>query len=175
MDKIYVSGYIGNMTLKFPNGEKREQLYNIKPLNEYFVAVQKKENSKWTILDKYNNEKDSFYNIDSFQDGHFRVQKNENEPYFYLDLIGRIKIEPTQSGRDFYSYFKREFPYQDLDKDYFSDTRFLHAVVIEELNRAIQYYPIKFSKMRERALKQLEINEEISDWLFHTSNIGNNI
>lgn len=175
MGNIKITGYLGNITLMFPNGEIRTDIHNVKFLNDDFIAIQKSENSKWSILDKCNNEMNSFYEIEKFSGGHFKVQREADEPFVYLDLAGRISSKPTQSGRDFYAYYKTKFSYQDLNKAYFADKRFLHAVVIEELNRTFGRYQMKFIDPGEQAQRQLEINEAINDWVYQTSNVDQSL
>ncbi len=167
MNFIQISGYVGEINLKFVNGEIIGPFYSIKMLDKDFIAVQKNKDSKWTIFDKYGEEKGSFWDVKSFDSGHFVVQKEGNIQY--LDLIGRLYSTPTQSGMDFYSYYKREIPYTDLDKQHFNDPKFLHAVIVEELDRAIMYDPQKYSDRTNRSQKQLELSEEISDWVYHNN------
>ena len=169
MNKIYISGYLGDINIKFVNGDIDGPFYDIKMLSEDFLAVKKEKTSSWTIMDKFGNENNTVLDVDSFNDGFFKIQLFMNNKFVYLDLIGRITDIPTESGKDFYKYFKRKISYRDLNKEYFDDSKFRHMIIIEELKREIERNPIKYEKGSERAQKQLEIHDEIIDWLYHNN------
>lgn len=171
MNSIRLVGRIGAIRLYFMTGEKSEIFYDAKLLGEDFVAVQVDKNSKWTIINRLNEEVGSFYDVAEFSSGHFKIKTEQDSDYTYLDLVGRISKMPTKSGEDFYSYYKDKISYKDLNKNYFSDPRFLHAIIYEELNKAKYYDPKKYTHRGARAQKLLEISEEVNDWLYQSASV----
>ena len=74
MNSIRLVGRIGAIRLYFMTGEKSEIIYDAKLLGEDFVAVQVDKNSKWTIINRLNEEVGSFYDVAEFSSGHFKIK-----------------------------------------------------------------------------------------------------
>ncbi|MBQ8444356.1 MAG: hypothetical protein IJX25_03290 [Clostridia bacterium] len=97
--------------------------------------------------------------------GGFALVKRENDKaYRFRDMLGRISVHKTQSGRDFYEFWKGDLGFEDLKTDYFADERFykfVKLIVTEKYKPLAQHFAQVCDIKRDVALAMLEEEKDV--------------
>lgn len=108
-------------------------------------------NQDWEILGPFDS-------IENDQNGF--IKTDYNGEIRYIDMLGRISNEPTQSGIAFFMYYNEYAKLKHLKNEFFEDDVFYNAVLDIERRRAIK--TIKSHYADAENLSSLELKKAIN-------------